>query len=376
MAYDWSGYTVDDDVLDVSGARPISLVKLRDRDLIAFMSEYTNVFSSSGRRIARGSSDEELLWEKTGAGGVSGMSRMLMYQRIGVNGPVTMMKWVPYLSNWDFSGEEPELVGEGEDNWDEKVLLPLIEVYSPSFAYDAVSDTIHMWFWTNVRRSSLEEFSESGDAFFYRPDYIYPMTDVNPSEHVSLAIRGMFYAQGKFGHWHTNKQDGAFPLEYHYGKKFGFQTTAKDWDILPVFRCPKLVRLAHNGVITDLAGSGSVALSELEFYSTLEESEETPGFRDRVQVNAGRIMLADGRVYEFAGETVQLTATAETTYLEISKNAGHLDSIVLTHSAVIPSHTPDFWRFPLQSYELEDSRYELKIIHHLGGTIHVANTLF
>jgi hypothetical protein len=209
-------------------ARQAEIVVVKDKDVVAFVSEaigLTGTQGTQGLEIYRGNPDETgsqgyLMWSEDDPAPILPSERVLLWARISGSDLVSGFRWVPYTISSD-----P----------DETAVKPLRECYSPRVTYDRTSNMLHLWFWTNVSWNYTgTEYNEANIVPIGYKDY---NGLINTAEDKMTCKRVLCYAVGQFGHYWIN---GGL-LEGYQGA-LGLQGVQQaQYDMIPVFTRPVII---------------------------------------------------------------------------------------------------------------------------------------
>jgi hypothetical protein len=211
-------------------ARQAEIVVIKDRDVVAFISESIGLQGTQG---TQGTQGVEILrenpegtqgfpmWSVSGPQGVIQSSeRVLLWARMSGTEVVSGFRWVPYVTS---------------DDPDQYDILPIRECYSPRVTYDRTSNMLHLWFWTNVN------WTYNGTA--YVESEIVPIGYKDYDSLVDTAgdkmtcKRVLCYAVGQFGHYWIN---GGL-LEGYQGTLGLSGVQQAQYDMIPVFTRPVII---------------------------------------------------------------------------------------------------------------------------------------
>ena len=197
-------------------SRHAEIVVTKDRDVFAFFPDTVTRAPTSGMGIYRDSTRTTPQWTCSVATAVS--ERLLLWGRVGGTEVASAFRWTPYVDAADT---------------DTQTIKPLREVFAPRVIYDRTSNTLHLWFWTNVQWDY--------DGSDYDETKIYPIgasnyKGITPSSIAwdsSVAKRVLCYAVGHFEHsWVEGGHVGG------YSGSVGPDTR---YELVPVFNRPKIV---------------------------------------------------------------------------------------------------------------------------------------
>jgi len=209
-------------------ARHAELVFVKDRDVVAFWPDMLPIGSNDGMEIFRDGAQSFTQYKTSGPQAIEASERTLMWARMSGDEIVGGMRWVPYITDNDA---------------DIETILPLREVIAPRVIYDQTSNTLSLWFWTNVKNDY--------DGVVYEESQLEPVTAAHFTGGLPpKAKRVLCYAVGEFYHsW----VDG--------GEVSGYQTSAEGitdsrWDLVPVFTRPRIINWEQTednkaGVVVD-----------------------------------------------------------------------------------------------------------------------------
>lgn len=200
-------------------ARGAELVVVKDRDVVAFWPDMPpfnpdddiDIWRDSGKNFKQYGTQSGVQLEST--------ERILVWARMAGDEIVGGVRWTPYINSNDVDPIES--------------LRPLREVMSPRVVYDRTSNTLSLWFWTNVK--------ESYNGVVYDEDELMPITtgvqgyQTSGFQSNDRAKRVLCYAVGEFYHAYV---EGGFIS--------GYQSTAEGlqdnrWELIPVFVRPRIL---------------------------------------------------------------------------------------------------------------------------------------
>jgi hypothetical protein len=227
-------------------SRHAELVFVKDRDVVAFWPDMPPFNPGDSMDIYRGSGEQFLQYGSQAGVQLEATERILMWARMSGDEIVGGVRWVPYIISNDI---------------DEVDIRPLREVIAPRVVYDRTSNTLSLWFWTNVK--------DSYTGMVYDEDELYPVTAQDGYQtgfqSNDRAKRVLCYAIGEF--YHSYVEGGVVS---------GYQSTAQNivnnrWDLVPVFARPRIINWTQNdsnaaGVAVDgLAGIQVRLLHDMRF---------------------------------------------------------------------------------------------------------------
>ena len=197
-------------------ARNPELVFVKDRDVVAFWPDMLQLNATAGMAIYRDDGKSSLLYETTSPQNVRYSERALLWARMSGDEIVGGLRWVPYITS---------------NNVDNPDILPLREVISPRVIYERTTNTISLWFWTNV--------NQGYNGTVYDESELKPVLANNFSPEVpsppNNAKRVLCYAIGEFYHAYV---DGGVIDTYVSTAE---NITDERWDLVPVFTRPRIL---------------------------------------------------------------------------------------------------------------------------------------
>jgi hypothetical protein len=219
-------------------SRQAEIVVIKDRDVMAFIPESVGIRSTEGMIIQRENTDGggDELW-KLETTQIEPSERVLLWSRMSGTEMVSGFRWVPYICSSD-----PTV----------KNIKPIRECYAPRVTYDKESNTLHLWFWTNVK------WDYSGTA--YDEAQLVPigynnyesLTDYDNDK--MTCKRVLCYATGYIGHYNVT---GGFFAGYEGILSIDGILNIQN-DMIPIFTKPVIITnysfsgLANaSGIITD-----------------------------------------------------------------------------------------------------------------------------
>lgn len=295
--------------------RSSELVILSERDVLAFIPEIMTKNASSDMIITRG--DEDVFSSTVE---VQERERVLLWARVS-GGLVSGYRWVPYT---------PDGFGESD-------ILPLREVFNPRVVYDKTSNTLHLWFWTNI------DIDYEGTV--YDESHIYPIGVSGYTNHLRKTEdddddngdtsgseseggddddkgkpqckRVLCYTKGSLRHWGVS---GGF-----VGGYAGQPSSASEsqFDLVPIFDRPVIINNYTDsgidergvGLVTDGWYHDLSTVLNHSFKPTLVSEEE-----HKALVYPGIVLLRDGTFSGVMNENGDvLTEPWEIDYSESSK---------------------------------------------------------
>lgn len=194
------------------------LVVLSDRDVVAFIPESVPFDHTEGMELFRKDTDEDPVYESDPKIICLESERLLLWGRVSQTELVAGFRWTPY---------------QPDDTTN--LIKPLREVLSPRVTYDKTSNTISLWFWTNVK------LTHTGTT--YSEDDLVPLGfDGEPEDY---AKRVLCYAVGSFKHLYVKggiigdivEVEGEDQLVGYDGQP----STTDQYDVVPVFSRPVIV---------------------------------------------------------------------------------------------------------------------------------------
>ena len=225
-------------------ARNPELVFVKDRDVVAFWPDMLPFDANGGMAIYRDSGKTNVQYQTSGTQSVARTERTLVWGRMSGDEIVGGLRWVPYIISSDV---------------DTVSIAPLREVIAPRVVYDKSSNTLSLWFWTNVKNDY--------DGVIYDETQLEPVlaTDFGlqvplesppPASGGKNAKRVLCYAIGTF---YSGYVEG--------GALDGFQSTESaiatdSFDMVPVFSTPRILNwtqtpdTAAGAVVDGWYGSG------------------------------------------------------------------------------------------------------------------------
>ena len=254
-------------------ARHPELVVTKDRDVIAFWPDMLVADATDGMALYRDSGKTSVQYQTSGTQSVKKSERALCWARMSGDEIVGGMRWVPYIISSDV---------------DTASIAPLREVIAPRVAYDKSSNTLSLWFWTNVKQDY--------DGIIYDETQLEPVLVPNfglqvpydnspPPSPGKNAKRVLCYAVGTF-----------YPVYVEGGALQGFQTTATAssgdvFDKVPVFSTPRILNIpaGSQGVAVDgwygiqgpqgFQGPPGIASPECDVVTGLQMNPHPTGFQ-------------------------------------------------------------------------------------------------
>jgi len=213
-------------------ARGAELVVVKDRDVVAFWPDMPPFDPGDDIDIWRDGSQSFLQYGTQSGVQLEATERILVWARMSGDEIVGGVRWTPYINSNDVDPVES--------------LRPLREVMSPRVVYDRTSNTLSLWFWTNVKESY------TGDV--YDEDQLAPITAPDGYQtgfqSDDRAKRVLCYAVGEFYHAYV---EGGFIQGYQSSAE-GLQD--ERWELIPVFVRPRILNWVQNdsnaaGVVVD-----------------------------------------------------------------------------------------------------------------------------
>ena len=209
-------------------ARGAELVVVKDRDVVAFWPDMPPLNPEDGFQIWRDEAKTFIQYGAPSGVQLEATERILVWARMSGDEIVGGVRWTPYITSNDV---------------DEVDIRPLREVIAPRVVYDRTSNTLSLWFWTNV--------NESYNGTVYDETKLWPVT--NPTgfqtgfQTNDRAKRVLCYAVGEF--YHAYVEGGFIP---------GYQSTAENlsadrWELVPVFARPRILNWTQSD--TNAAGA-------------------------------------------------------------------------------------------------------------------------
>ena len=172
------------------------------------------IYRDSGKGFQQYRTDSGVQLEAT--------ERILVWARMSGDEIVGGVRWTPYIVDNDVDTIE---------------MRPLREVIAPRVVYDRTSNTLSLWFWTDV--------NESYTGTVYDEDELYPITALDGFQtgfqSNNRAKRVLCYAIGEFYHSYL---DGGLVSGYQSTGQ-GIQTDER-WDLVPVFARPRILNWTQN----------------------------------------------------------------------------------------------------------------------------------
>jgi hypothetical protein len=197
-------------------ARNPELIITKDRDVVGFWPDIMQLSANTGMTIYRDEAKTFVQYSTASAEDVLASQRALVWGRMSGDEIVGGLRWVPYIVSNDV---------------DEIDILPLREVIAPRVVYERTSNTLSLWFWTNVKNDY--------QGVVYDETQLQPVLTPEFGLQVPTppadAKRVLCYAIGSF---YTAYIEG--------GGVSGFQTTASatefdTFDLVPVFTRPRIL---------------------------------------------------------------------------------------------------------------------------------------
>ena len=206
-------------------SRHPELVVVKDRDVVAFIPDTAVLKPTDGMTIKRESDSITPLWESGTPNATEVAERLLLWARTSGTELSSGFRWVPYITS-----DDPTTTN----------IKPLREVFAPRVVYDRTSNSLHLWFWTNVKFDyNGTEYDENQIFFIGTADYP-PLVGGTPQQ----CKRVLCHAVGQFGHYwiEGGYVKGFEGIPYGVQGTQGFQTFwNKEYDLVPLFTRPVIV---------------------------------------------------------------------------------------------------------------------------------------
>lgn len=216
-------------------SRGAELVITKDRDCLAFYPDTIPFDATSGMELDRDSGGTSILYKSASPAVFVKGERMLLYGRVSGTRLSAGPRWVPYIN----ASSDP-------DDADQQAILPLREVYSPRVAYDRTSNTLHLWFWTNMNYDYQGDAYDESKLYYLGTQGFQSAVDYNPSYPAQLAKRVLCYTTGQFHHCYVKGGIvSGYKMLANTGT-LGFDNNT--YDIIPVFVKPKIINIDTTGI--------------------------------------------------------------------------------------------------------------------------------
>jgi len=194
-------------------SRHAEIVVTRDRDCFAFFPDMIPKDSTPMAGIWRDSAKTLPQWT-SGSGTLTASERTLLWARVSGDGLVSGFRCVPYVTS---------------DDIDDTDIAPFREVYAPRVVYDRESNSLHLWFWTNVN------WAYNGTA--YTEAEIYKIGAKDYDQAIGTGFKKckkvLCYAVGHFEHLYV---EGGW-----VGSFVGQPGSTAQYDMIPIFSRPKII---------------------------------------------------------------------------------------------------------------------------------------
>jgi len=208
-------------------SRGAELVFVKDRDVVAFWPDIMLFDSTSGMVLYRDGAQTFIQYAVEPIQAIPANERTLLWARMSGDEIVDGVRWVPYIIDNDVEQIDT---------------LPLREVYAPRVAFDRTSNTLSLWFWTNVNKSYAGTVYDESEIVTADAPYF--------DKKLANAKRVLCYAVGTF--WHGYVTGGSITYDLTTAENL----TDERWSLVPVFSRPRILNwtpgaATRGGIVVD-----------------------------------------------------------------------------------------------------------------------------